>query len=85
MIAVHPSKQAYLQDAFGSPFGEGSCVVLRERQAGYVRLAGGARCFGPHRDHADRCFSVIRTRPGEPLRGEVRNGQFVQIRSGARS
>jgi hypothetical protein len=78
MPCVLPQNEKYLRDAFGSPLGDGACVLDVDRQVGYVRLEFGSP-RGPDSAYWDGWFSVTPTRDGHPLRGKVMHGRLVQL------
>jgi hypothetical protein len=79
VVDVHPHNQHLLQDTFGAPIIEGSCVMDCERQVGYVRLDLGPYVAGPDSLLWDGWFNVTPTRSGEPWRGKPMKGEFVQV------
>ena len=85
MSDVLPQNRKYLRDSFGSPLGEGSCVLDHDHEVGYVRLELGPHCSGPESACWDGWFNVTPTRNGNPLRGKAMNGELVQILRGGRS
>jgi hypothetical protein len=77
-MVVLPQNQRYLRDRFGSPIGDGACVLDGDREVGYVRLEFGTR-RGPDSAYWDGWFSVTPTRDGHPLGGKVTTGSLVQL------
>lgn len=82
MYVVLPQNEKYLPDAFGSPLGDGACVIDAEQRVGYVRLEFGSS-RGPDSAGWDGWFSVTPSRKCHPLRGKVMNGRLVQLIGGA--
>jgi len=78
MNSVRPQNEKYLRDAFGSPLRDGSCVFDAERQVGYVRPGIGTR-RGPDSLYWGAWLSVISTRSGHPLSGNVMHGSAVNL------
>ena len=78
MATILPQNQKYLRDVFGSPLGDGACVLDDDHKVGYVRLEFGSH-RGPDSAYWDGWFSVTATRDGHPLSGKVAKGSMVQL------
>ena len=75
---VLPQHERHLHDRFGSPLGDGACVLDADCEVGYVRLEFGTP-RGPDSAYWDGWFSVTRTRAEHPLRGKLAHGALVQL------
>jgi hypothetical protein len=78
MRTVLPRNEKHLRDVFGSPLGDGACVLDADRQVGYICLEFGSP-RGPDSNYWDGWFSVTPTRNAHPLSGKVMNGRLVQL------